>query len=43
MSKRQELIDRIMALTPEQLKKFLEHPEFVKIMKEEKQNETRIH
>ena len=31
---RKELIERIAALTPEQLERFINHPEVVQIMKE---------
>ena len=40
MSKRQELIDHILAMTPEQLQKLFAHPEFIRIMNEEKESKN---
>lgn len=38
MTEHEELINLIMQFTPEQLAKFLNHPEVIAIMEEQKKN-----
>ena len=41
MTVHEELIDRIIKMTPEQLERFINHPEVVQIMKEHEEEMRR--
>lgn len=42
MSKKQELIERIIALTPEQFERFINHPEVIQAMKEHEEKMRKV-
>ena len=42
MTVHEELIDRIIKMTPEQIEKFLNHPEVIAIMEEQKKKQTAV-